>query len=114
MEGSVSKNLGIKKSKKTNSKVASERAEDLPAVRRVRVDEIKVKGDFRKLDQEVVQNISDSIREVGLLHPITVSIKESDDEESSGQIYLVAGRHRLEAIKKLGSQLIDVIVVKRI
>jgi hypothetical protein len=57
-----------------------------------------VVGDSRKrqLDETRVQSLAESILEIGLLNPISVT--------ETGK--LVAGRHRLEACKRLGWELI--------
>ena len=52
---------------------------------RLKITDICVGQDRRKLDDTKVAELADSIREVGLLNPITVSSKNQ----------LVAGSHRL-------------------
>lgn len=54
--------------------------------------QINVNAGRREADQEAVQKLADSISKVGLLNPITV------DQEYT----LIAGLHRLEAVKRLG------------
>lgn len=56
------------------------------------LDEIKVRDGRRELNVDHAYEISESIREVGLLNSITV------DKEH----FLIAGLHRLEAVKLLG------------
>ena len=46
----------------------------------------------RNLDMGHVKELADSIRELGLLNPLTI------DKEN----FLIAGLHRLEAVKTLG------------
>lgn len=58
----------------------------------VPVDSIQVPDNWRTLDEESVESLTQSIREVGLIHPITISPDRT----------LVAGRHRLEAVRRLG------------
>lgn len=58
---------------------------------KIHVDEIQIKEGRRELDANYVRELADSIRELGLLNPITV------DKEHT----LIAGRHRLEAVKLL-------------
>ena len=58
----------------------------------VSVKEINTKEGRRRLDVGHVGELVDSIRELGLLNPITI------DKESN----LIAGLHRLEAVKRLG------------
>lgn len=56
------------------------------------VNEIQVKEGRRGADADIVRGLADSIREVGLLNPLTVD----------GGHVLIAGLHRLEAVKLLG------------
>lgn len=56
------------------------------------VDEIKVRDGRRELNIDYAHELSESVRELGLLNPITV------DKEH----FLIAGLHRLEAVKLLG------------
>lgn len=58
---------------------------------KIPVDEIQVREGRRELDTTHVRELADSIRELGLLNPVTV------DKEN----YLIAGLHRLEAVKLL-------------
>lgn len=59
---------------------------------KIRVDEIQVREGRRELDGDHVRELADSIRELGLLNPVTV------DKEN----VLIAGLHRLEAVRLLG------------
>lgn len=56
------------------------------------VNEIQVKEGRRSADADSVRGLADSIREVGLLNPLTVD----------GSHTLIAGLHRLEAVRLLG------------
>lgn len=56
------------------------------------VNEIQVKEGRRSADAGSVRGLADSIREVGLLNPLTVDSRHT----------LIAGLHRLEAVKLLG------------
>lgn len=58
---------------------------------RIPISEINVNPGRRELDPEDVKELAGSIREVGLLHPIIVDKKYT----------LIAGLHRLEAVKLL-------------
>lgn len=58
---------------------------------KMRVDEILVREGRRELDLDHVRKLADSIKELGLLNPVTVD---------KGNI-LIAGLHRLEAVKLL-------------
>ena len=64
---------------------------------RLKITDICVVEKRRKLDDAKVAELADSIREVGLLNPITVSSKNQ----------LVAGNHRLEACRLLGHHEIE-------
>lgn len=59
---------------------------------KIHVDGIQIKDGRREPDADHVRELADSIRELGLLNPITV------DKEHT----LIAGLHRLEAVKSLG------------
>lgn len=56
------------------------------------INDIKINPGRREAAPEAVQRLSESIAEVGMMHPITVT----------GDHTLIAGLHRLEAAKKLG------------
>ena len=58
---------------------------------KIQVNEIQVREGRRELDTDHVRELADSIRELGLLNPITV------DKDH----FLIAGLHRLEAVKLL-------------
>jgi ParB-like chromosome segregation protein Spo0J len=61
------------------------------------LDDIIIPDGRREVDPAVVKRLADSIDSVGLRHPITVRRK--------GEKYiLVAGRHRMEACRKLGRE----------
>jgi len=68
---------------------------------RIKIDEVKVGTRKRKLDEERVRELAESIRELGLLQPIGIR----DDGT------LVFGWHRLEACKLLGWDEIEATVV---
>jgi ParB-like chromosome segregation protein Spo0J len=61
----------------------------------VRVDQVVVGERHRALDEDKVKALVESIDALGLMHPISV-VQEGDFYR------LVAGRHRLEAINRLG------------
>jgi ParB family transcriptional regulator, chromosome partitioning protein len=65
---------------------------------------ISMNGRLRKLSRPKIKELADSITEIGLLNPITVC-------EAGGEFALVAGRHRLEAVRLLGWQTIPATVV---
>ena len=59
---------------------------------KVTISEIKINSGRRPLNLDGINELAQSISEIGLLNPITI------DQEHT----LVAGLHRLEAVKKLG------------
>jgi ParB family chromosome partitioning protein len=65
----------------------------------IRVESILVDGRLRKLRESVVAELMESIRQVGLIHPIL--IRRPDNHLVP---HLVAGWHRLEAVRRLGWQ----------
>lgn len=71
----------------------------------VGIDEIIVKEGRRELNETEVNKLAKSIKEIGLRHPLTVR------EERGGDKYiLVAGRHRLEAMRRLGNEHVAVVI----
>ncbi len=58
----------------------------------INIDNIKIAPGRREATSEDVQRLSESIAEVGMMNPITVTADHT----------LIAGLHRLEAAKKLG------------
>jgi ParB/RepB/Spo0J family partition protein len=71
----------------------------------VGIDEIIVNAGRRELNETEVNKLARSIKEIGLRHPLTVR------EERGGSRYvLVAGRHRLEAMKRLGNEHVPVVI----
>ena len=64
------------------------------------LDQIEVRESRRSIDPEAVSRLAKSIKEIGLQHPISVLAKD-------GRFILVAGRHRLEAMRQLGEDRIE-------
>lgn len=62
------------------------------------------------LNEESVASLVQSIKQIGLRTPLTV--REDKDEDGELTVVLVAGRHRLEACKRLGMELVDCIIFK--
>lgn len=71
----------------------------------VGIDEIIVKEGRRDLNEAEVTKLAKSIKEIGLRHPLTVR-----DERGGDRYILVAGRHRLEAMKRLGKEHVQVVI----
>ena len=70
----------------------------------VRVADVEVPDNCRSIRQDTVDDLAASMEQIGLRTPISV-------RNSKNEIKLVAGRHRLEAAKKLGWKRIDAIVM---
>lgn len=68
------------------------------------IDDIVVGEGRRALNEQAVKKLAASIEEIGLRHPITVRKKGE-------QYQLIAGRHRLEACRKLGREHVPAIIV---
>src|SRR3954468_3222711 len=76
-------------------------------IARVRIDDR-----LRGLNEKQVTWLVESIREIGLLNPITVWKMSGAEENMAEPDYgIVAGAHRLEACKRLGHTEIAAIVV---
>jgi ParB/RepB/Spo0J family partition protein len=71
----------------------------------ITIDEIDIGDTRRQVNSAAVKRLADSIEQVGLRHPITV-------RERGDRYLLVAGRHRIEAFKKLGREHIPATIVK--
>jgi len=67
----------------------------------IKIDSIKINERMRELSEDKVFEIASSIKEIGLLNPITVS--ENNE--------LIAGLHRLNAFKLLGYKEIEANIV---
>jgi hypothetical protein len=63
---------------------------------RLQIKDIIVPTGRRAVNQQKVEELKDSIRQIGLIYPIVV------DNPLDGTITLIAGAHRLEAMKQLG------------
>ena len=70
----------------------------------VRVADVEVPDNCRSIRQDTVDDLAASMEQIGLRTPISV-------RNSKKEIKLVAGRHRLEAARKLGWKRIDAIVM---
>jgi ParB family chromosome partitioning protein len=78
-----------------------------PSLVKAQIDQIVVPAiRLRPLDDAKVADIADSIKEIGLQHPVGIYFNDSTPT-------LVAGAHRLAAIKKLGWTEIDAIDLSR-
>lgn len=69
---------------------------DLRRIEDITIDEIIIGNRLRAVDLVEVQHIAKSIHRIGLQTPITVR------ETTDGDIVLVSGLHRLQAVKTLG------------
>ena len=73
-------------------------------LRRVKIDRIIRSTSARSLNSETIEWLKNSVNRSGLLHPITV--------RENGESYdLIAGGHRLEAVRQLDLVEVDCIVI---
>lgn len=75
---------------------------------RIRIEYIKINEGRREVDPAKVKELADSIKEVGLINPITVKYQTNG---ANIEYILIAGMHRLEAVKSLGNTNIDANVI---
>lgn len=68
------------------------------------LDDIEIAEGRREINAAAVKRLADSIEQVGLRHPITVR------RRGEGYV-LIAGRHRIEAFRKLGREHIPSLIV---
>lgn len=81
----------------------------------LRLDDIQIGERHRALASDAVERLAASMREIGLMQPITVRVVDEmmlDGDLTAGVPVLVAGAHRLAAAKKLGWSHIDCIEVE--
>jgi ParB-like chromosome segregation protein Spo0J len=69
------------------------------------IDDIAIGAGHREVNAAAVKRLADSIDKIGLRHPITV-------REKGDKYQLVAGRHRMEACRKLGRDFVPATIVK--
>lgn len=67
---------------------------------KIRVSDIKVKNRIRK-DLGDLRPLKESIQKLGLLHPILIDLDNT----------LISGERRLESVKSLGWEYVDVRIV---
>lgn len=80
----------------------------------LRPEIIEIGERHRALDDAACDRLAGSMRDIGLQQPITVRVVDMmviDGKEVEGVPVLVAGRHRLEAARRLGWSHIDCIEV---
>lgn len=80
----------------------------------LRTEIVEVEERHRALDSDACDRLAASMKEIGLRQPITVRVVDMmviDGHEVEGVPVLVAGRHRLEAAKRLGWSHIDCVEV---
>lgn len=69
------------------------------------IDDIEVGPNHRPVVDAAVKRIAESIKQIGLQHPVTVV-------ERGEKYLLVAGRHRMEACKRIGRDYVNCNIVK--
>ena len=67
------------------------------------VSNIKILNRLRKVNEDKVNELSESIKQIGLLHPLVVARKEN-------YFLLLSGNHRFKSYQKLGYETIPAIV----
>src|SRR3546814_7010430 len=77
----------------------------------VNVDTITIPERHRHLDPAKVEPLAESIGRLGLQQPISVWV-DTDDTNGELDVVLVAGRHSMEAVKKLGWAEVDAVEVE--
>ncbi len=80
----------------------------------IRVGDIEIGERHRALSNDAITRLAASIKDIGLIQPITVRVVEEmvvDGELTSGVPILVAGHHRLAAAKALGWSHIECIEI---
>jgi ParB/RepB/Spo0J family partition protein len=80
-------------------------------VQEINIDDIKVRARLRSLNPAKVEEQIESIARQGFTDPIEVRIATKWGNTDEKEIVLVAGRHRLEAMKKMGATTIPSIVL---
>ncbi len=74
------------------------------------IDSIEIGERHRALSENAVISLAESVKQIGLKQPISIRVVDLmvvDGQECEGVPVLVAGRHRLEAAKRLGWSHID-------
>jgi ParB-like chromosome segregation protein Spo0J len=71
----------------------------------ITIDDIDIPDGRRQVNPAAVKRLADSIDKIGLRHPITV-------REKGERYQLIAGRHRIEAFRKLEREHIPAIIVR--
>jgi ParB family transcriptional regulator, chromosome partitioning protein len=89
-----------------NAAVATKKSKPLDCeikLQRISVADVQVPSAWRTLDEKALDNLTTSMKMIGLQTPITVRTTDKG-------IRLIAGRHRLEAAKRLGWKRINAFV----
>lgn len=74
---------------------------------------IFTRADARKIDDEAVRGLVNSIREIGIINPLRVRSVERHVEGVPAEAFEVtAGSHRLRAARKLGLETVPCVVVE--
>ena len=79
----------------------------------ININDIVVRARVRSIKDSQVSALADSIAEIGLLNPVTITPDTNIRNGRSVDAYgLVAGAHRLEACKRLGMTEIETTVIE--
>jgi ParB/RepB/Spo0J family partition protein len=76
------------------------------------ISEIAAGHRLRGVDRGQMRQLSESMKQIGLLNPITVWVEANGTPLDRKRVHLIAGVHRLEAAKALGWQKIETRVVQ--
>jgi ParB family chromosome partitioning protein len=77
----------------------------------LRPEQIQLRGDARSINSDRVNQIADSILDVGLQSPIVVRLAASEDTGTERSYQLLTGNHRYAALQKLKRATIPAIIV---
>ena len=79
-------------------------------IHNIPIDAIITKERMRRLRPELVDELAASIKAIGIINPITVTMVGTGNGINSSKYILVTGLHRLEAFKALGYVMIPAAV----
>jgi ParB family chromosome partitioning protein len=83
-------------------------------IENIRVEFIETLPGRRPVNEEAVLRLMESIKRIGLRTPLSVRLVDGfkvDGDEVDGQPILVAGAHRLEAVRRLGWEHVECFVM---
>lgn len=87
------------------------KADDVPHVIRFGLHRVEIGAGRREHDEDAIKDMAVSMREVGMVSPITI-VRTGTDDEGVKKYALVDGLLRLKAAELLGWKKIDAIAIK--